>query len=37
LAYTDWRLYESYDEASYRISIPLSVVAPHLAAYLIGR
>lgn len=37
LAYTDWRLLEAYGNASYSVTIPLSLVAPHLAAYLIGR
>jgi hypothetical protein len=37
LAYTDWRLFEAYGDPSCKVTIPLSVVAPHLAAYLIGR
>lgn len=37
LAYTDWTLMEAYGSPSYRITIPLSMAAPHLAAYLIGR
>ena len=37
LAYADWRMLEAYGSASFNVTIPLSVVAPHLAAYLIGR
>jgi hypothetical protein len=37
LAYTDWQAYDAYNQASFKFTIPLSVAAPHLASYLIGR
>lgn len=37
LALVDYGLYAAYDEKSFRVSIPLSLVVPHVAAYFIGR
>jgi len=37
LAYADYKLYEDYNEKSLKITIPISLIAPHVASYLIGR